>query len=159
MPHTSPFDSVARLPALGDNVAIASQTLSAGSRIGLADRLLTIDYTVLEGHRFAIEAIPQGEPLLSWGLPFGFASRDIEAGNYVCNERVLWALGSRKVDFQRPSEANFQDKIQAYAWLIASEASNAVGGRTLIEELKYKIVKEMTPVQVKEAKKLSFEYW
>ena len=96
-------------------MAIASQTLSAGSRIGLAKRQLTIDYTVLEGHRFAIEAIPQGEPLLSWGLPFGFASRDIEAGNYVCNERVLWALGSRKVDFQRPSEANFQDKIQAYA--------------------------------------------
>ena len=96
-------------------MAIASQTLSAGSRIGWADRQLTIDYTVLEGHRFAIEAIPQGEPLLSWGLPFGFATRDIEPGNYVCNERVLWALGSRNVDFERPSEANFQDKIQAYA--------------------------------------------
>ncbi len=96
-------------------MAIASQTLAAGSRIGWADRQLTIDYTVLEGHRFAIEAIPQGELLLSWGLPFGFASRDIEPGNYVCNERVLWALGSRNVDFARPSEANFQDKIQTYA--------------------------------------------
>ena len=114
MLDTWTFDSVARLPASGDNVAIASQTLAAESRIGWADRQLTIDYTVLEGHRFAIETIPRGEPLLSWGLPFGFATRDIEPGNYVCNERMLWALGSRNVHFERPSEANFQDKIQTY---------------------------------------------
>ncbi len=115
MPGTWTFDSVARLPASEDNVAIAAQTVPAGTRIEWIDRQLTIDYTVLEGHRFAIEVIPRGEPLLSWGLPFGFASRDIQPGNYVCNERVLWALGSRNVDFERPSEANFQDKIQAYA--------------------------------------------
>ncbi len=52
-----------------------------------------------------------------------------------------------------------QDNLQAYAWLIASEASNAVGGRTLVEALKDKIIKDMTPVKVTEAKKLSFEYW
>ncbi len=115
MADTRTFDSVARLPSPGDNVAVASQTLSAGIRIEWGGRQLEIDYTVLEGHRFAVADVSQGEPLLSWGLPFGFATRDIEPGNYVCNERVLWALGSRNVDFERPSEANFQDKIQTYA--------------------------------------------
>jgi len=115
MSKTSPFDAVARLPSPRDNVAIASQTLPAGTHIAWHGSHLEIDYTVLEGHRFAVTAVGQGEPLLSWGLPFGFATRDIEPGNYICNERVLWALRSRNVDFQRPSEANFEDKIQTYA--------------------------------------------
>ena len=110
-----PFDSVARLPSPTDNVAVAAQTLRQGTKIDLRGRQLEIDYTVLEGHRFAIAAISKGAHLLSWGLPFGFATREIEPGNYICNERVLWALGSRNVEFDRPLEANFQDKIQRYA--------------------------------------------
>ena len=101
MPHV-PFDSVARLPSTTDNVAVAAQTLPQGTKIDLRGRQLEIDYTVLEGHRFAIAAISKGDPLLSWGLPFGFATREIEPGSYICNERVLWALGSRNVEVIEP---------------------------------------------------------
>ncbi len=33
----------------------------------------TLNTTVLEGHRFAVRPIPEGQPLLSWSLPFGYA--------------------------------------------------------------------------------------
>ena len=47
-----------------------------------------IPHTVLEGHRIATEKVAKGESLLSWGRPFGIASRDLEPGDYVCNDKV-----------------------------------------------------------------------
>ncbi len=104
-----PFAQVARLPRPGDNVAVAVQTLSAGTRIQLHGRILTLDHTVLEGHRFAVAPIPAGAALLSWGLPFGRALRPIAPGEYVRNAAVLEALAVRDLDVDLPSDANFAD--------------------------------------------------
>ena len=68
-----PFDAVARIPAPGDNVAIATRRLERGTRVGYAGGELTISHTVLEGHRFVLEPVSNGHRLLSWGLPFGVA--------------------------------------------------------------------------------------
>src|SRR5688572_11513661 len=103
------FARAGRVPAPGDNVAIAIQTLPAGTRILIRQLVFEFSHTVLEGHRFAIFRIRKGEPLLSWGLPFGLALRDIEAGEYVCNEKILRALKERRVDAQLPDTANFLD--------------------------------------------------
>ena len=73
-----------------------------------------LDHTLLVGHRFARQPINTGAALLSWGLPFGYASRDIAPGTYVCNARILEALRGRNVDFDLPTEANFTDKITPY---------------------------------------------
>ena len=94
-----PFDEVARLPLPGDNVAIATRTLAAGAHIAFGGRVLTLDYTVMEGHRFAVASIPQGDPLLSWELPFGLATRAIAPGEYIRNAEMLDALGVRALDF------------------------------------------------------------
>ncbi|RIK33884.1 MAG: hypothetical protein DCC55_34115, partial [Chloroflexi bacterium] len=64
---------IARLPLPGDNVAIATRRLDAGTTIHDGDRRFTLDYTVMEGHRLAIQPIAEGEALLSWNLPFGVA--------------------------------------------------------------------------------------
>ena len=108
------FHEVARLPAPGDNVAIASRRLEAGSEVVSGSERFRLSHTLLVGHRFAWQPIPSGEVLLSWGLPFGNASRDISPGSYVCNARILEALRGRNVDFDLPSEANFADKITPY---------------------------------------------
>ena len=108
------FHEVARLPAPGDNVAIASRRLEAGSEVVSGSERFRLSHTLLVGHRFARQPIPSGEVLLSWGLPFGNASRDILPGSYVCNARILEALRGRNVDFDLPSEANFADKITPY---------------------------------------------
>lgn len=102
------ISNAGRVPAHGDNTAIAIRTLPAGTRILLRQIVFEFAYTVLEGHRFAVFPIRKGQQLLSWGLPFGVAVRDIEPGEYVCNEKILRALSGR-VDFPLPSTPNFLD--------------------------------------------------
>ena len=108
------FDRVARLPTAGDNVAIATRRLDAGTEViddGCAYRL---PHTVLEGHRFVREPTPKNARLLSWGLPFGIALRSLAPGEYVCNAKILDALAERDIDFELPAEANFTDTIETF---------------------------------------------
>ena len=109
-----PFDEAARLPLPGDNVAIATRTLPAGTQIDYNGRILTLDYTAMEGHRFAAAPIAESAALLSWGLPFGKATRAIAPGEYVRNAEMLDALSVRALDFELPAEPNFADHVQPY---------------------------------------------
>jgi len=108
------LEDVARLPAPGDNVALATRTLTAGLRVTHASAAWSLERPVLEGHRFAIQPIAAGEALLSWGLPFGRALVDIPAGAYVCNEAMLGALRGRNVPFALPEAPNFRDDAAGY---------------------------------------------
>ncbi len=109
------FASVARLPAPDDNVAIATQTLESGTRIGYEGSQFQLSHTILEGHRFATQSILETTPLLSWGLPFGFATRAIEPGDYVCNQKMIDSLSIRNLPFELPETPNFSDKMAPYA--------------------------------------------
>ncbi|MBT3343116.1 MAG: altronate hydrolase [Gemmatimonadetes bacterium] len=114
------FDEVGRLPADGDNVAIAIQRLEAGTLVHLASGDTQLSHTILEGHRFAVAGIAAGESLLSWGLPFGVALRAIAPGEYVTNPGMLEALGGRAIDFELPGVPNFEDRVVPY---VLDEAS------------------------------------
>jgi altronate dehydratase len=107
--HVVNLDTLARLPAPTDNVAIATRTLNAGTVLAHAGNSFALSHPVLEGHRFAAQPIAPGEPLLSWGLPFGRASQAIPAGSYVCNAAMLEALQGRNLPFGLPAEPNFED--------------------------------------------------
>ncbi len=109
---TLAFKQAARIPRDGDNVAIATRRLEAGTVIDTGDSKITLSHSVLEGHRFALNAIKSGEALLSWQMPFGKATRDIKAGEYVCNAKILIALAERKVDFKLPDAHNFADHME-----------------------------------------------
>ena len=108
------FQEIGRLPASDDNVAITTRRVDADVKINYNGHSFTISHTILEGHRFAIQAIPEGEPLLSWGLPFGVAISDLSPGDYVCNQKILKALALRDIDFALPSHPNFKDQITPY---------------------------------------------
>ena len=114
MTQLIPFHDVARLPMPGDNVAIVTRKLPAGTVIEYNSQRLTLDYTVLEGHRFAIAPIAAGQHLLSWELPFGVAIRAIAPGQYVHNEGMLEALGGRSISFDLPTAPNFEDFVPPY---------------------------------------------
>ncbi len=117
---TRAFDEVGRIPAPGDNVAIATQRLEAGTVIAHGERRWALSHTVLEGHRFALRAISAGEALLSWDLPFGRAIRELAPGDYVCNEKILKVLAERDIDFPLPEQANFRDHMQVYEFEASS---------------------------------------
>ncbi len=108
------FMTVARLPAPDDNVAIATQTLESGTRIRYDEQQFQLSHTILEGHRFAIQPISESSPLLSWGLPFGFAIRPIAPGDYVCNQKMIDSLSIRNLSFTLPETPNFSDKMVPY---------------------------------------------
>lgn len=108
------LEDCSRLPLSGDNVAIAVQRLEAGTRVRHGEREFVMGHTVLEGHRFVFEDVPSGQPLLSWGLPFGDALRELAPGDYLCNERILDALGGRELDFALPSAPNFRDRFDRF---------------------------------------------
>ena len=108
------FTSVARLPSPGDNVGIATQTLESGTRIRYNGQQFQLSHTLLEGHRFAVQPISATEPLLSWGLPFGFATRPISPGDYVCNQKMIDSLSIRNLPFELPKTPNFSDKMAPY---------------------------------------------
>lgn len=105
------FSEIGRLPLPGDNVGIATRKLDRGTQIIHSDRTFMLRHTILEGHRFAIQPIASGEPLLSWGLPFGIATRHISPGDYACNPEILDALILRDLDFELPGIPNFEDRI------------------------------------------------
>jgi len=114
-----PFQEAGRLPFDTDNVAIATKDLDAGTAISMIAEsdgvsVITLSHSVLEGHRFAVRSIQEGEELLSWGMPFGRATRAINPGEYVCNEGVLEALSGRSLDITLPSTANFSDEINPF---------------------------------------------
>lgn len=107
---------IARLPEPGDNAAIAVRTLEPGTRYRHEGRVISLSHTVLEGHRFAARELKSGEPLLSWGLPFGVATGPIAAGTYLCNQAMLDALSLRRLKARLPSAPNFVDKDLQFAF-------------------------------------------
>ena len=110
------FEDVGRLPHPEDNVAIAIRRLEAGTVITMDDTQFTLTDTILQGHRFAVRNIPTGSSLLSWGQPFGIASRDILPGDYARNDDVLRELHHRQLDFTLPTTSNFTDEIEPFVF-------------------------------------------
>jgi altronate dehydratase len=74
---------------------MATRRLEAGTCVSYEDSEFRVGHTVLEGHRFAVAPIAEGQDLLSWGLRFGCATRDIAPGDYACNEKILRVLRER----------------------------------------------------------------
>ena len=120
-----PLEECSRLPAPGDNVAIAARRLERGTVLQCGERRFALHTTVLEGHRFVFAPVAAGSPLLSWGLPFGDAARDLEPGDYLCNERMLRALGARSLDFELPETPNFTDRFDHFDLAVDRVAAGA----------------------------------
>ncbi len=105
---------IGRLPDPIDNCAIAIRDLAGGTQVHSGDRKFALSHTVLEGHRFAIQPIPPGAELTSWGQRFGVAKRDIAPGEYVMNEGVQVELERRNLDFALPNAPNFDNQITPF---------------------------------------------
>ena len=71
------------LLAPGDNIAVATAELPAGTEREVGGRKVALQSSVDVGHKFAICAIRSGERIFKYGAPIGVASRAIEPGEYV----------------------------------------------------------------------------
>ncbi|MCJ8329788.1 MAG: UxaA family hydrolase [Lentisphaeria bacterium] len=114
------LNALARIPVLGDNVAVALRDIEPGTIVSHNGTDFSISHYVLVGHRFAIESIQNGDALLSWNLTFGFATGDIVAGTYLCNEKMIEQLSSRILNFDLPTEGNFVSFYEPYEFEVDS---------------------------------------
>ena len=114
------LQDIGRLPDPADNCAVAIRDLARGTLVRYGDAEFALSHKVLEGHRFAIRAIPKGARLTSWGQRFGIALQDIRAGDYVINRGVQIELSRRRLDFKLPSQPNFDNRIAPYQFDAAS---------------------------------------
>ncbi len=69
--------------APGDNIAVATSELPAGTEVEVAGTRVKILSDVAIGHKFAVRAIKRGERVVKYGAPIGSASADIALGEYV----------------------------------------------------------------------------
>lgn len=109
------FATVAVCPTPTDNCAISKALIQSGTRLveekdGVRTEFL-IKSTILEGHRFCYRPIRKGEFLQSWQMPFGVAMKDIECGEYVCNQSIIDTLSQRPNMSWLPQSPNFEDYI------------------------------------------------
>ena len=110
-----PLQEIACLPDPADNCAIALRRLNPGTLVQAPDgSSFAFDFTVLEGHRFAIRSIREGEALLSWGMPCGILLANVNPGVYICNAGVLAELSTRNLDFNLPRKPNLGDFYEPY---------------------------------------------
>jgi altronate dehydratase small subunit len=76
-----------------DNVATALKTLRAGARVSVEAGGLVQEVTVLSeipaGHKFALQEIGEGEPVIKYGEPIGRSTVKIAAGDYVHVHNVV----------------------------------------------------------------------
>ena len=108
------FDRVARVPAAGDNVAIATRRLDAGTEVADGEITYRLPHTILEGHRFVRDADRRRRAAPLLGAPLRDRASPLAPGEYVCNAKILKALSERDIDFALPAEENFTDTIETF---------------------------------------------
>lgn len=78
-----------------DNVAVALQPLKQGMRISIKreDGEITLREDIPAGHKFTLGTISNGEDVIKYGSPIGFALSDILPGSHVHTHNLKTKLG------------------------------------------------------------------
>lgn len=72
-----------------DNIGVATQELSVGTKITLPDGTLTLLDTIDIGHKFALHNIAANEKIIKYQAPIGHATHPIKAGEYVHSHNMV----------------------------------------------------------------------
>jgi len=78
----------------GDDVAVAKQKLTGGTVIVLEDGgTVPLRHDVPAGHKFALQAVKEGDPVHKYGQIIGYATLDIRAGDHVHTRNLGYGRG------------------------------------------------------------------
>src|SRR5688500_8601071 len=65
------------------NIAVAARPVPAGTDLSFDGTTVRGPAAVKMGHKFAVRAVREGDPILKFGQVIGFAGRPIEVGDHV----------------------------------------------------------------------------
>ena len=94
---TAPAVSIPRNPRVvqvhpRDDVAVAVEALEPGDTLNVGGATLTVNEAIGAGHKIALRAIAQGQPVHKYGWPIGRATLPIAAGDWVHSHNLGTAL-------------------------------------------------------------------
>ena len=115
-----------------DNVAIVANDggLPAGTVLPSA---LVLRDLVPQGHKVALVDLPAGAPVLRYGIPIGYALKDIAAGSWV-HERLLKMPDARALDNlpMATIQPDAQPPLDGYTFEGFRNADGSVGTRNIL---------------------------
>ena len=75
-----------------DNVAVALSPVTKGESLSICDLSLTAREDIPQGHKFALNCIAAGQPVVKYGFPIGAAKEEIAPGQWVHTHNVKTRL-------------------------------------------------------------------
>lgn len=76
-----------------DMVAVALKPLSRGAVLDVDGQSVTLTEDIPQGHKFALTAIREGQPVIKYGCSIGIAKEPIQPGSWVHVHNVKTGLG------------------------------------------------------------------
>ena len=76
-----------------DNVCVALRPLEKGTVIKEADFEVEVKEDIMQGHKVALCDIKEGEEIIKYGSPIGYAKEDIKKGQWVHVQNIKTTLG------------------------------------------------------------------
>ena len=77
----------------GDDVAVAKQRIPAGTTLLQGELVVTLKTEVPPGHKIAVRAVKEGDPVLKYGQIIGYATANIETGEWVHTRNLGFGKG------------------------------------------------------------------
>ncbi|CAA9558524.1 MAG: Altronate dehydratase [uncultured Thermomicrobiales bacterium] len=87
-----------------DHVAIAKQPLLPRTVLRTAGGEVRVEGMIPPGHKVALRAIPEGEPIRRYGQIIGFATQDVRPGVHVHSHNLAVGEGTLELDYAHASE-------------------------------------------------------
>ncbi len=75
-----------------DTVAVAVTSLAKGTEVVIDELVLTLAEDIPQGHKFSLQAIATGDPVIKYGAPIGGATADIPPGRHVHDTNIRTLL-------------------------------------------------------------------
>ena len=102
-----------------DNVGVALEALPAGEALNVDGADVILQEPIDKGHKFAISAINEGEVVLKYGFPIGYALRQILPGQLVHSHNIKTTLSDNlkyeyTPSFARPAVPGPERTFEGY---------------------------------------------
>ncbi len=86
-----------------DDVAVALTDLRAGERVCCGGSDLVLCDDIPQGHKIALHAMAEGEPVIKYGCPIGYANCDIMPGSHIHTHNLRTGLTAEGSYIYRPA--------------------------------------------------------
>lgn len=89
-----------------DNVAVAIETIGAGECVVVSGERICANMEIPAGHKMALADIDEGEAVIKYGCPIGFAKENVKKGDWIHVYNIRTGLGDLLTYSYEPAAEN-----------------------------------------------------